>query len=222
MTVKKSGAIIHYSGLAGDTKPTGTTVPIGSTFYEYDTNDTYFTPDNTNWYVKDSKSTKIVTVQNTISAAGAYASGDVISTTSAATALTWDFLGAAGANGGNGEIVQALIESDSNICSAVPILHIFTTSAPNSVRTDNSQGNAPTQADVSTNVYIGHIDFPVMSAFGATTANSQAALYSTASCLPLHFVCASGEDDIHGILMTATAATFASKTITIKLWVKRH
>ncbi len=53
MAVNKQGVIGRYSGLSTDTKPTGATVLKGSTFYEYDTNDTYFTPDNTNWYIKD-------------------------------------------------------------------------------------------------------------------------------------------------------------------------
>jgi hypothetical protein len=41
----------HYNGASTDSKPTG--VPVGSTFWEYDTDIKYKTKDGTNW---DSKS----------------------------------------------------------------------------------------------------------------------------------------------------------------------
>ena len=51
MAVKFIASIKRWTGLSSDTKPTAasTTVPIGSTFYEYDTNLTYITYDGTNW-----------------------------------------------------------------------------------------------------------------------------------------------------------------------------
>ena len=51
MAVKFIASIQRYTGLAADTMPTG--VPIGSTFYEYDTGVTYVTYDGTNWAVYD-------------------------------------------------------------------------------------------------------------------------------------------------------------------------
>lgn len=51
MAVKKVATIARYTGLAGDTMPTG--VPCGSTFWAYDTQTLYITYDGTNWEVKD-------------------------------------------------------------------------------------------------------------------------------------------------------------------------
>lgn len=51
MTVKKLTTIARYTGLSTDTKPTS--VPVGSTFWEYNTRDMYITYDGTNWVVKD-------------------------------------------------------------------------------------------------------------------------------------------------------------------------
>jgi len=50
MTVKSLQAIIRFIGLSTDIKPTS--VVIGSTFYAYDTELMYITPDGTNWVVK--------------------------------------------------------------------------------------------------------------------------------------------------------------------------
>jgi len=47
MAVKLISTIKKYVGLAADTKPTG--VPVGSTFLEYDTRETFVTYDGTNW-----------------------------------------------------------------------------------------------------------------------------------------------------------------------------
>jgi len=47
MAVKLIGSISKYMGLAADTKPTS--VPIGSTFVDYDTRDIWITYDGTNW-----------------------------------------------------------------------------------------------------------------------------------------------------------------------------
>ena len=49
MTVKLMTTISTYIGASTDTKPTS--VPIGSTFYEYDTRVDYITYDGTNWVV---------------------------------------------------------------------------------------------------------------------------------------------------------------------------
>jgi hypothetical protein len=47
MTVARIDNINKYIGLNADAKPTG--VPAGSTFFEYDTGDTYVTYDGDNW-----------------------------------------------------------------------------------------------------------------------------------------------------------------------------
>lgn len=221
MTVKKQKSIQRYSGLSSDTKPTGSTVEIGSTFYEYDKNDTYFTPDNTSWYVKDSKSIKKVTVETSVSAVTAYISNDVVGNSiSAALATTWDFVSVAGYNGGSGKIVQAQIESNANICSLDPVFFFFTTSSPNSAKIDNAACNAPTQTDVSSGVYLGRLGFSPLAAQGVS-ADSNVMLYESASNMPFYYTTASGDNGIHAIMMTATAATFPSKKVTATLWVQR-
>lgn len=47
MTVKLIVTIKNFIGLSTDSKPTG--VPVGSTFYEYNTGNRYITHDGTNW-----------------------------------------------------------------------------------------------------------------------------------------------------------------------------
>ncbi len=47
MAVKLMATISRYIGASSDTKPTS--VPVGSTFYEYDTKLNYITYDGTNW-----------------------------------------------------------------------------------------------------------------------------------------------------------------------------
>ncbi len=218
MTVKKEGPIQRYVGLSSDTKPTGATVAIGSTFLEYDTNDTYITPDNTNWYVKDSKSIKTASVLVSVSAAAAYASGDVLSNSASANLATvWTLPDMAGYPGGSGQILQLDIESNANVCSMEPVLYFFTTSAPNSVKTDNVAGNAPTHPDVSAGVFIGRVLMPKLSQIGAS-ADSTA--LSSVSTMPFSYKTGS-TDDLYFIMQTATAATFASKEIHVKTWYKR-
>lgn len=53
MAVKFIASISRWIGLAADTKPVAASasVPVGSTFYEYDTGVTYITYDGTNWAV---------------------------------------------------------------------------------------------------------------------------------------------------------------------------
>ncbi len=47
MAVKLIESINNYIGLSTDTKPTS--VPVGSTFFEYNTKDRYVTYDGSNW-----------------------------------------------------------------------------------------------------------------------------------------------------------------------------
>ena len=54
MTVLRETAIHRYTGLSTDTKPTS--VPAGSFFWEYDTNDLYKTHDGTNWIAQIARS----------------------------------------------------------------------------------------------------------------------------------------------------------------------
>ena len=49
MAVKFIGTTQRYIGLAADSKPTG--VPIGSTFFAYDSHVLFTTYDGTNWSI---------------------------------------------------------------------------------------------------------------------------------------------------------------------------
>jgi len=217
MAVKKEVAIHRYVGLSTDTKPTGTTVPIGSTFYEYDTNDTYLTPDNTNWIIKDSKSVKKFSVTTTVSAATAYAANDVISNTETASSATpWTFASTAGYNGGTGKIIQAELVSETANPSVEAKVYIFSGS-PGGALADNAANTSPVWSDVSTGIYVGRIDFPKM------TTRGDALVPESASCLPLYFTTPASADDLYAIITTVTAATIAtaSRELILSLWVKR-
>jgi hypothetical protein len=219
MTVAKESTISRYIGLSSDVKPTGATVPKGSTFREYDTNDTYITPDQTNWVIQDSKSVKRFKVLTVLAATGAYASGDILSNSEvASSAITWNFNAVAGCNGGGGKIVQAQVETTEDTPSATLTMYLFT-ATPTCVLTDNVAGALPLATDVSTGIYLGKIDFPAFSVWGVANANSM--LYAAASCMPFYFTTSSGADDLKGVLITSTGATFASKELAITLWVKR-
>ena len=54
MTVLRETSIHRYTGLSTDTKPTS--VPAGSFFWAYDTNDLYKTYDGTNWLAQIARS----------------------------------------------------------------------------------------------------------------------------------------------------------------------
>ena len=219
MTVKKETRIHRYIGLSTDTKPTGSTVELGSTFLEYDTNDTYITPDNTSWYIKDSKSVKRVSATYTLSAAVAYGSGDVMSNSSTpATAVTIDFASIAGYAGGTGQIVNLLIHSNDNTPSAEPVLYFFTTSSPASAKIDNDSGDAPVHADVSTGVYVNRVQFSKMVTLGS---GADSTAFPVVSTLPVWFTTSSTDSGLHAIMETATAATFASKELIFDMWVRR-
>lgn len=66
MTVTLVTTIKRYIGLSSDTKPSGATVPVGSTFLCYDTQALYTTPDDgTTWALKslpDNVSTATTTI----------------------------------------------------------------------------------------------------------------------------------------------------------------
>lgn len=71
MSSKLVTTIKRYVGLSTDTKPTS--VRIGSTFFEFDTQHLYHTPDGTNWVMKNpaSQLTAVKTI-NLNQAAGDY------------------------------------------------------------------------------------------------------------------------------------------------------
>jgi len=216
MAVKKETRTQRFIGLSTDTKPTG--AEFGSTFFEFNTGDTYITPDSSNWYLKESINPRRVKAVMTLSAATAYASFDVLSDSiSADKAHTWDFTSVIGYAGGVGELLGAQIQSNANVCSLEPVLFLYTTSSPVSAKIDNAACNSPVHTDISTGVFLGRVNFPNLTVQGAS-ADSNAMAF--ASQFPVYFLTSSTDNGIHGILMTATAATFPSKEVAITLWVR--
>ena len=70
MAYKLITTIQRFIGLSSDTKPTG--VPPGSTFWAYDTNILFKTPDGTNWEPYDIRSIVLPGTIDLQQAAGAY------------------------------------------------------------------------------------------------------------------------------------------------------
>jgi|GEM_PF-666399 hypothetical protein len=68
------GTVHNYLGVSSDTKPTGVT--IGSTFYEYDTRNTYITYDGTNWSLKKSEADLAVIATGTFTTSSATVPAD--------------------------------------------------------------------------------------------------------------------------------------------------
>lgn len=216
MTVKKEQAICRYIGAASDTKPTGTTVPVGSTFFEYDTSDTYITYDSTNWVLKKAskdQKLKIVRSVKTLAASAAYVANDVLSESiSTDVATHWQFLSVVDANGGSGIITHAQVMAETSSASGDITLYLFSASPSGTLR-DNLANTAPTYNDVTASKLIGKIDFPLLVADSTTgEAVALATPYTASSGLPLPFICASATNVIYGIAVANNAWSPAPST----------
>ena len=154
-----------------------------------------------------------ISVTKALAAAGNYAANDVLSE-SATVGTVWTFSGVLPNNGDKGYIVRAhaLFET----IGLTPALTLFLfNAAPTSVVNDNVANTAPLNVDLSQ--YIGRIDFPAMAGLGG---DSEAlAVPSTSGNLPLAFQCASGANDLIGIVVTndAITAEVATDDLTIVL-----
>jgi hypothetical protein len=208
-----------YIGAAADTKPTG--VPIGSRCYEYDTNKWYITDDDgTNWREMQNVDgiVKTVSVTKALAAAGDYAAEDVLSE-SAIAGTAWTFTAVARANGASGYITKAHVICETT--GLTPRLTLFLFKAtPTSNLNDNVANTALLHADLAN--YIGKIDFPAMEDLGGDS--EAVATPSTYGNLPLAFTCASGADDLYGILVTRDAITgeSAGDDMTVRLTVEQY
>ncbi len=142
-----------------------------------------------------------VSVTKALAAASAYAAEDVLSE-HATTGTVWTFAAVVPANGGKGYIVKAQVISETN--DVVPQLTLFLFhTAPTSELNDNVQNTALLHADLAN--YVGKIEFPTLAELNG---DSEAIVTpSTAGELPLRFECASGANDLIGILVTADAFT---------------
>ena len=152
------------------------------------------------FYLKTRRAVR-VSVTKALTAAAAYAAEDVLSE-SATVGTVWTFAAVVPANGGKGYIVKAQVISETN--AITPLLTLFLFNAtPTSVINDNLQNTALLHADLAN--YVGKIEFP---ALAELNGDSEAIVTpSTAGELPLRFECASGANDLIGILVTADAFT---------------
>ena len=152
---------------------------------------------------------------------GAFAANDVVGNddccTTTATFIT--FSEVVRANGEYGYITSALIVSESE--SVTPQLTLFLFNAgPTSELRSNFANTAPDSADLAK--YIGKIDFPALESLGTTDSHSLASP-STVGNLPLAFKCASGSDDLFGILVTRSIFTQTdTDDMTIVLLIEQY
>lgn len=225
MAVKKESSIYRYTGLSTDTKPTS--VPVGSTFYEYDTYRMAITYDGTNWVYKKSPSynpINIVRSVKTLACSAEYAANDVLSESiSTDKATHWTFSSIVDSNGDSGVITYAQALTECSSASGDLVLHLFSAS-PSCALTDNSANTAPSYNDITASKYIGKISFGKLASDSTTgEATAQANPYTASSGLPLPFTCASATTVIYGIAVGKNAfAVTASTDLMFALMVEKR
>ena len=152
-------------------------------------------------------------------AAGNYAAEDVISedaTDSEGTA--WNFPNCAIGKGNSGVITKAVVLCETTALTHRLSLYLFK-ATPTSELDDNAANTAVIHADAAN--YVGRIDFPALEDLGGDS--EAVATPSTSGNLPLEFVCASGDGDLYGILVTRDAITgeAAGADYIIKLFIRQ-
>ncbi len=231
MAITKHSISVHrYFGASTDTKPTtevskdiAVAVPVGSTFFEYDTGILYVTYDGTNWVVKDNNSSsgggKLKTISVTKALVGGACSAEDILSESVSAGTYWTFAAIARVNGGKGYITKAHAICETTAITPRLTLFLFN-ATPTCAKNDNVANTALLHADLAK--YVGKIDFPAMEDLG--TGDSEAvATPSTYGNLPLEFECASDADDLIGVLVARDAVTpGAGDDMTVRLTVEQE
>lgn len=147
---------------------------------------------------------EVRTVKAIDASIGAYTANDVVNDDDCSTTATcWTFTAMARKNGGTGTIESASIFSESESVTPRLILYLFN-ATPTGELTDNSASTNPIKTDRTK--YIGKIDFPALESVG-TTASTATVTPSTVGGLPLGFECATGDDDLYGVLVARDAFT---------------
>ncbi len=158
----------------------------------------------------------IKTVQQTIAlaASAAYITNDVLSV-GATAGVSWLWAAIARADGASGYITKAVIQSESESVTPRLTLHLSNVASTTANLNDKVANTAPDAADKVS--YVGAIDFPALESLG-TTDSVAACSPSTVGNLPLAFNCASGADDLYGILVARDGFTqTAGEDMTITL-----
>ncbi len=214
MTVIRETTINRYIGLSSDTKPTS--VPVGSTYYEYNTGEMYVTHDGTSWVKKDSVvSTRLGASSATkkIPTANAYAVGNVVSE-SETQGTVWTFNTMALSNGGGGYIVGARIISQATNVTPRVVLDLYS-STPTSAVNDHVASTGLVWADASN--YIGTISFEAWANVGTGSSHALASP-STYGGLPIAYNCATNSTAVTGVVVTKDAWTpIANNSVMIAL-----
>lgn len=163
---------------------------------------------------------KIVSVTKVCEAEGQYHAEDVISETDTASEGTaWTFSAIARQNGGSGYITEARVVSQTTALTPRLTLFLFN-ATPTSELDDHEPNTAVIWADRTS--FQGQIDFPALSDLG-TGSSAAVASASTFGNLPLPFACASGCDDLFGVLVTKDAFDQVDdKSIRIDLTAERY
>jgi len=166
----------------------------------------------------EGKRLKTVSVTKALAAAGDYAAEDVMSE-NASSGTAWTFSAIAKVNAGTGYIVKAQAICETTGLTPELTLYLFN-ATPTSNLNDNAANTALLHADLAS--YVGKIDFPAMEDLGG---DSEAiATPSTVGNLPLAFECASGADDLYGILVTRDAITgeSAGDDMTVRITAEQY
>ena len=162
---------------------------------------------------------KNVVLTRTIEAGGNYEAYDVVSNSSSAGTV-WTFPEVASSNGGSGRIIGAVDMWETTDITPRLTLYLFHTT-PTSNLNDAAPNTAVLHADVAK--FIGKIDFAQMGNLGTLGDVISSATPSTVGGIPLTFTCASGVDDIYGIVIINEAETAenAGHELTIVLQVEQ-
>lgn len=163
--------------------------------------------------VLDGKRLRVKSDEKACDAASEYHAADVISeATSSGTA--WTFSAIASMDGGSGFIWKAKVISETTALTARLVLYLFI-DTPTCELDDHASNTAEVWADRANSV--GKIEFPPLSENG-TGASEATASPATSDSIPLTFKCASGVDDLIGVLVAIDAFTqVAGKSIRIEL-----
>ena len=153
-----------------------------------------------------------VSVSKAIAAAENYTADDVISE-HVTTGTAWTFADIVPDDGGKGRIIQAQALWETIGLTPALTIYLFTV-VPTSNLDDNVANTAPIFADLAN--FIGAIDLPAMDNQGGM---SEAVAVEGSGNLPMVFECASGANDIFGIVVCQANFTneVATEQLTIKL-----
>lgn len=153
-------------------------------------------------------STQTITVTKTRPAnTTAYTAEDVVSE-NASSGTAWTFANAARTTGGSGTIVRAVLLDDDTARTQSMILFLYNVT-PTCNLNDNVANDGPVSADADN--FIGAIEFDALVDQG--TGFSYATQVPGNGNLPLPFQCASGDNDIYGVLVDDTGFTPSSGEI---------